>query len=234
MNAIILAAGIGSRLRPLTNIIPKSLIEVGGKPMIERQIEYLKERKIEEIHIVIGYLSYKFDYLKTKYGVKLVYNEEYADYNNIFSMYLVKDVLGDSFVIDADVYLHRNIFPTTVEKSTYYSIFKADFDNEEWVLKYDEQTRKLEQVVVVKEKNQSGRIMSGISFWSQKDCDTIRKKLEITIANRDFSDMYWDYMITENLDVLDVYVEKLGIHDVFEVDTMKDLEDLQVLLKNLS
>jgi len=233
MNAIILAAGLGSRLRPLTLEIPKSQIEVGGRPMIERQIEFLRESGIYDITVVTGYLHHKFDYLKDKYGVKLVHNERFADYNNIYSMYLVRDLLGDSFVVDADVYLHRNIFPKSLEKSTYFSVYKTDFDNEEWVLKYDEHTKKLDEVVVVKEKKEAGRIMSGVSYWNAGDGLVIKDKLEEAIATRDFKEMYWDYMVTENLEVLDVYVEELGDYDVFEIDTLKDLDELQTLLENL-
>lgn len=49
MNAIILAAGMGTRLRPLTNDRPKCLVEVGGMPMVERQIQYLLEIGVTDI-----------------------------------------------------------------------------------------------------------------------------------------------------------------------------------------
>ena len=64
MRAILLAAGMGTRLRPLTLTTPKSLISVNGQPMLERQIEFLKEKGIDEIIVVTGYLNEKFEYLK--------------------------------------------------------------------------------------------------------------------------------------------------------------------------
>ena len=64
MRAILLAAGMGTRLRPLTLTTPKSLVKVNGQPILERQIEFLKEKGINEIIIVTGYLKEKFDYLK--------------------------------------------------------------------------------------------------------------------------------------------------------------------------
>ncbi len=54
--------------------------------MVEYQIEFLKERGIDEIIIVVGYLKEQFDYLKEKYGVRLVFNDKYADYNNFYSL----------------------------------------------------------------------------------------------------------------------------------------------------
>ena len=66
MRAILLAAGMGTRLRPLTLDTPKSLVKVNGRPMLETQIEFLREKGISEIIVVTGYLSEKFEYLKDK------------------------------------------------------------------------------------------------------------------------------------------------------------------------
>ena len=57
MKAIILAAGLGTRLRPMTENTPKALVKVNQKPLVEYQIEFLKERGIDEIIIVVGYLK---------------------------------------------------------------------------------------------------------------------------------------------------------------------------------
>ena len=67
MKAIILAAGLGTRLRPMTENTPKALVQVNQKPLIEYQIEFLKEKGINDIIIIVGYLKEQFDYLKEKY-----------------------------------------------------------------------------------------------------------------------------------------------------------------------
>ena len=77
MRAILLAAGMGTRLRPLTLKTPKPLIKVNGESMIEKQIKSLKEIGIDEIIVVTGYLNEKFEFLKEKYGVKIIYNDKY-------------------------------------------------------------------------------------------------------------------------------------------------------------
>src|SRR5215813_596789 len=100
MKAIILAAGMGTRLRPLTLTTPKALTVVNGKPMLERQVEFLQDVGVSEIIVVTGYLAEKFEYLKEKYGVKLVHNDKYDVYNNMYTMYLVREYLPDSYVID--------------------------------------------------------------------------------------------------------------------------------------
>lgn len=234
MNAIILAAGLGSRLRPLTLETPKSQIKVNGIPMIERQIEFLKERGINEINVVTGYLHHKFAYLIDKYNVNLIHNDKFADYNNIYSMYLVKEALGNSFVIDADIYLHRNFIPNKPDKSTYFSAYKVDFNNEEWVLEYDAQTKVLEKIAIVKDSKGQGRIMSGVSYWTKKDSEIIKEKLRVAIEDRDFKNLFWDYIIVENLNMLDVYVKELDSHDLFEIDTLEDLDALRKLLLTIN
>ena len=73
--AIIMAAGKGERLLPLTNKTPKPLIEVNGRRMIETVIEALRENGISDIYIVVGYLKEQFGYLVEKYpGIWLIEN----------------------------------------------------------------------------------------------------------------------------------------------------------------
>ncbi len=62
MRAIILAAGMGTRLRPITNKKPKSLVEVAGEAMTERQVRFLKDKGINDIIVVVGYQKDAFDY----------------------------------------------------------------------------------------------------------------------------------------------------------------------------
>ena len=82
MNAIIMAAGTSSRFVPLSLEKPKGLLEVKGEVLIERQIRQLKEAGVQDITIVTGYKAAAFYYLQNKYGVRLVYNEDYNRYNN--------------------------------------------------------------------------------------------------------------------------------------------------------
>ena len=77
MRAIILAAGMGTRLRPLTDNKPKSLVEVAGEAMAERQVRFLKEKGIDDIVMVVGYQKEAFEYLVDRYGVRLVFNEKF-------------------------------------------------------------------------------------------------------------------------------------------------------------
>ncbi|MBC8632089.1 NTP transferase domain-containing protein [[Eubacterium] tenue] len=225
MRAILLAAGMGTRLRPVTLTTPKSLVEVNGKPMLETQIEFLREIDIDEIIVVTGYLNEKFNYLREKYGVKLIHNDKFNIYNNIYTMYLVREYLGDSYVIDADVYLHRNFLERDIQKSTYFSGYKTGFKNE-WKLDCDEND-KVSNIIV---DDGEGYILSGISYWSKNDAIIITNELEKYIENGKFKDLYWDDVVKDNLSKLDVYIRKINSEDSFEIDSLEDLSNLTNLL----
>ena len=90
--AVILAAGVGSRLNPITNYMPKSLVKVAGKRIIEYQIEgYLKSGlKQQDIFIVTGYMSDKIKtFIATSYPyINIIQNIDYKITNNMYSLYL--------------------------------------------------------------------------------------------------------------------------------------------------
>ena len=226
MRAIILAAGLGTRLRPMTNNTPKALVKVKDKPLVEYQIEYLKEKGIDEIIIVVGYLHEQFDYLKEKYNVKLVLNDKYAEYNNFYSLYLVKDYLADSYVIDADNYLFKNMFRTDVTCSTYFSVYREDCENE-WFLLYGD-NYKVQDIIV---DSKAGRILSGVSFWDKPTAEKIVRFIDKAYNSGDFINLYWDNMVKDNINELDVYVEELESNSIYEIDSVKDYKKLEEILK---
>ena len=226
MRAIILAAGLGTRLRPMTNNTPKALVKVKDKPLVEYQIEYLKEKGIDEIIVVVGYLHEQFDYLKEKYGVKLVFNDKYAEYNNFYSLYLVKDYLADSYVIDADNYLFKNMFRSDINRSTYFSVYREDCENE-WFLIYGDDY-KVKDIIV---DSKAGRILSGVSFWDKETAEKINKFIDFAYDSNEFMDLYWDNMVKDNISELDVYVEELEANSIYEIDSVKDYNKLEKILR---
>lgn len=109
MKAVILAAGIASRLRPLTNHTPKCLLKVGDKCLLERAINGLIANNIRHIIIVTGYLQEQIvSFVNGNYPdltVEFIYNEEYASTNNIYSLWLAKNSIKNDTIIllDSDI-----------------------------------------------------------------------------------------------------------------------------------
>ncbi len=96
MKAIILAAGQGTRLRPLTDDRPKCLVELGGMTLLDRQMLALKEAGINDISVVVGYRG---DLIEKK-GFKVFYNPEYETTNMVRSFFAARDLLkGDSDIL---------------------------------------------------------------------------------------------------------------------------------------
>ncbi|OOM77221.1 bifunctional IPC transferase and DIPP synthase [Clostridium puniceum] len=230
MRAILMAAGMGTRLRPLTENTPKSLIEVNGMSLLERQIINLKEVGIDEIIVLTGYLNEKFDDLVKKYDLIKVVNDKYDVYNNIYTMYLVREYLEDALVIDADNYITRNFLPKTKPNtSVYYSACKENLIDE-WILKYDD-SGKIFGVDIGKEGDEPNFIMSGASFWIAKDARLICKKVQEAVEINNSTDIYWDNIAVDNINDMNVYIEKIQSNDIFEIDSLGDLEYLKKTLK---
>ena len=110
MQAVILAAGTASRLRPLTEHCPKCLLQIGGKTLLERTIEAITGSGINEITVVTGYLKDMIvTFLNEHYPnltFHFIHNEDYASTNNIFSLWLARtQVEGKGFLLmDSDIY----------------------------------------------------------------------------------------------------------------------------------
>ena len=115
MKAVILAAGIASRLRPLTDNTPKCLLYVGEKNILAYTIDHLIANDISKLIIVTGYLENKIrDFVSAEYptlNVQYVYNAVYASTNNIYSLWLAKDLLGgdEMLLLDSDILFDKNI-----------------------------------------------------------------------------------------------------------------------------
>lgn len=109
MKAIILAAGIASRLRPLTDHTPKCLLKIGEKCLLERTINGLLTNNIQEVVIVTGYLQEQIiEFIHTHYptlNVEFIYNEKYASTNNIYSLWLAGKSIGEEeiLLLDSDI-----------------------------------------------------------------------------------------------------------------------------------
>ena len=116
MKAIILAAGMASRLRPLTDHKPKCLLEIGKQCLLGRAIEGLIFNGIREVVIVTGYLQEQIiEFVQGHYPdlkVEYIYNEKYASTNNIYSLWLTKDKIRGERILLLDSEKPYWIVPT--------------------------------------------------------------------------------------------------------------------------
>ena len=118
-NAIIMAAGLSSRFAPISYEKPKGLLRVRGEVLIERQIRQLIDAGVTDITVVVGYKKEYFFYLRSKFGVKIVVNPDYATRNNNGTLWLVRDALANSYVCSSDDYFLDNPFERYVYEAYY-------------------------------------------------------------------------------------------------------------------
>lgn len=113
MKAVILAAGVGSRLRPLTDHTPKALLSVGGRPILDHALEAFYRAGIDEVIVVTGHLSVPIEaHLRgSPLPCTLVHNPRYDTANNYFSLLVAEEALGGQpFVkVDSDLVFRPSV-----------------------------------------------------------------------------------------------------------------------------
>ena len=219
--AIIMAAGYGTRLRPITLSTPKPLIKVNGIRMIESVIEALLKNDIREIYVVTGYLAEKFNFLEEKYSeVTLIYNPYYSKYNNISSLYVARDHLKDVIILDGDQIIKNDkILDPNFEKSGYNCVWSQEH-TDEWLLQVEKNTI----VSCSRNGGEKGWRLYSISRWSQEDGQKLKADLEYQFEVEKNYDIYWDdvalFCSPQNYDL---GIREMNLDDVIEIDTIDEL-----------
>lgn len=225
--AVIMAAGIGKRMQPLTLNTPKPLIRVNGVRMIDTIIKALHANEIYEIYVVVGYLKEQFFCLEKEYtGITLIENPCYERCNNISSLYAARGFLEDAIILDADQMIYNEkILSRTFEHSGYNCVWTGQ-NTKEWLLT-------VENGVVThcsRTGGKDGWQLYSISRWTAQDGKRLRKHLEIEFEKKKNTQIYWDdialFCYPEQYQ-FGIYEMKKG--DVVEVD---DIEELAAIDKS--
>jgi choline kinase len=126
--AIILAAGQGRRLWPYTKDRPKCLLDIGGRSIIEHQVDLLVAEGIRHITVVIGYMGSK---VREVLGSRVAYceNELFASTSSMYSLWLARDAAAHGFlVVNSDVLFHRDILKSLLD-SPHGDALAVDFES---------------------------------------------------------------------------------------------------------
>lgn len=220
--AIIMAAGKGTRLWPLTKTVPKPLVPVNGCPMIETILNALMNQGIHEIYIVVGYLKEQYEYLTTQYpSVQLIDNPYYDTANNISSLYVAKEHLSDVLVLDGDQVINNAaILSPHFSKSGYCAIWSEE-ETAEWLLTVDEQN------IVTSCSRTGGKQgwqLLSVSRWTAKDGERLKRQLEIEFEDKNNRDIYWDDVAMFCYpDDYQLQIYPIERQDMIEIDSLEEL-----------
>jgi choline kinase len=232
MKAVILAAGISSRLRPLTDHTPKCLLNVGEKKILELTLDNILANGITDVILVTGYLEQQIrDFVTANYPllkITYIYNDVYSSTNNIYSLWLVKDhVLGDDMLLmDSDIIFDQEIIQALLDSGyeNCLALKRHHVGEEEIKVKVDAEGRVLE---ISKEVNPAEALGESIGIEKfgvhalKNLFDILDRKVRIEKNVNIFYEAAFQELISDGEDLFAVDVSDFTC---MEIDTANDLE----------
>lgn len=212
--AIILAAGICTRMVPINTSIPKALLNVNGDIIIEKQINYLNSVGISEIYVVVGYMKEKFEYLIDKFNIKLIVNPLYNVRNNYYSLYLLKEKLNNCYIIPSDIVMYSNPFSNFELYSWYMLANEHDINSNVKINRNRE---------ILKFRNNCIK-MIGIAYITFNDAEKIKNNLNKLVIDNMF-DSFWEKALEDENKYL-VKAKIVNSSDYYEINSYEDLRNI--------
>ena len=226
--AVLIAAGFGSRMVPVTLNTPKPLVRVHGKRMIDTILDALVDAGINEIYVVRGYLGEQFDQLLYKYpNIRFIENPMYSEANNISSALAARYLLSNAYVLESDLVLSN---PKLIRKYQYRSNYLGIpmERSDDWC--FDVNKDIIKNVSV----GGDGGVyqMVGISYWTDEDGRKLVDDIKTVFDQPGGKERYWDEVTLRYCkNHYTVAVRECSADDIVEIDSYKELAALDPIYK---
>lgn len=234
MKAVILAAGLGSRLRPITNEVPKCMVPVNGIRIIDKQIDNLLINGVEEIYVVDGYKAEILaNHLKAICpNVHIVSNPRYAETNNMYSLFLTAQyVKGEEFLLmNSDVYYDASIISGLLEGDNQSKIACDKSGYLEESMKITLADSKINHISKKITDEEYYAVSIDVYRISSEDSNVLFKEIEDTILGRK-DENSWTEVALDNI-FKDTNFQPYVIDGRwFEIDNHDDLHKAEEIFK---
>ena len=217
-NAVIMAAGLSQRFAPISYERPKGMLRVRDEVLVERQIRQLHEAGIKDVTIVVGYKKEYFFYLAEQFGVKIVVNDDYVSRNNNGSLWLVRDILENTFICSSDDYFTDNPFESHVYKA-YYSAQYVEGPTEEWCIT----TGAGERITDVEVGGADAWVMLGHVYFDRAFSAAFRRILEEVYHLPETAPKLWEAIYIEHVKELDMVMRRYPEGMINEFDSVDEI-----------
>ncbi len=230
--ALLMAAGKGSRIRPLSQTRPKPLIPVKGTPMIETIIHAIKMAGIDKIIVTVGYKKESFYYLRKLYGdIIFIENKEYENKNTISSFYAAMNAIQNEncLICESDLYIaNPSIIKGSIDKSRYF-LENTKPQNYEWGFHLEKDTVK--KVVRPNKKVYLDHRMYGVAYWLKEDLNKLSKAIKKAYQKKGHEEKAYDEIGNEIFNEIDMGTIRVSKGQIYEIDTLDDLVKVDVSYK---
>ena len=215
--AILMAAGLGARMRPLTDTIAKPLVPVRGVPLVETVLAALEKRGVDEMYAVVGYKKEQFVSLLDKHPrLRLVENPFYERKNNISSIAAVTEKMrnGPCFICEADLYISSpDLLLRPLDRSGFFARFVPGH-SDDWLFDLDDDRR----ILAFHKGGDDKFNLSGISWFTAPDA---------AIRDPANDQCFWDETVCRHASEFDMTIHEVTDADIVECDTPEDLHALE-------
>jgi len=241
--AVILSAGMGTRLKPLTLKIPKPLIKIGGKPIILHQLQAMKEIGIDNVVVVLGYKSSMVIDVLEKTNLKqyatIIENKEYKNTNNIYSLYLAINYLRNNIQLDKYTKLilmnGDTIFDKTIledmllEKGNRIAVDIGNFYEDSMKVIVDD-NKNIKYISKLIHKTESYGVSINLFTFDIKTLYSFESTIKNMVENEALMNVWFETALERLFD--DQYIFRpLDVKNRywFEIDTFEDLKEAERL-----
>ena len=205
MQAVILAAGFGKRLKPITDTMPKCLVPLHEKPMLIHTLQLLESRGIENVVIVVGHMKemvyHTIGHRFGKINISYVENDLYDKTNNVYSLWLARDRLDtDSLLLECDLYYKSDLIDTLIQCPRDCNMLVSKYDSscmDGTVVEIDQQDV-VKRLIVKNDQNENF------------DFSNMYKTVNMYYFNKLFLEKYF-------VPYLDLYIHAHGVNSYYEL-----------------